>query len=104
MIIRVDESVVLEQPNDMQHFSVVAAPTSDVDEELRNSGWGCFDGTSAWIRVDAVRQALPVDEMPVGWEAQFSIMIDFASANGWLSNSGDLIRSHVDRSPAGEKK
>lgn len=57
---------------------------------------GEFDGTHAWVRIDALRRAARSAGVPDGWEAGFDDMVVFARSKGWVSDDGDAVRVHVE--------
>jgi hypothetical protein len=97
MYIRVTgRGVSLEEPEDTGKFSVsVSAPSDDLDQVLRASGWGMTDGAEALINVEMVQRAAS-GRVTNSWPDDFKIMIDYARRQGWLSPDERFVRAHVE--------
>jgi hypothetical protein len=97
MYIRVTgSSVSLEEPEDTRKLSItVGAPSEDLDQVLRGSGWGMTDGAEALIDVEVLRRAAS-GRVTANWNDDFKIMIDYARSRGWLSPDERFVRAHVE--------
>lgn len=97
MYIRVARrGVSLEEPEDTRKFSVsVAAPSDDLDQALRASGWGMTDGAEALINVEMVQRAAS-GRVTDSWQDDFKIRIDYARSCGRLSPNERSVRAHVE--------
>jgi hypothetical protein len=98
VMVQRDGRCALEAADDTNSFSVQAAD-GDLDELLRSHSWGRFDGTAAWISVEALRKAA-AGHVPDDWPARFDAMLTFAESKGWLSDDGSAVRGHVEPRPA----
>jgi hypothetical protein len=88
----------LDEPDDTSRFKLVAPAAVDLEQALGDSGWGSYDGSHAWIRISAVREAAR-GRVAHGWDERFAGMVDFAGERGWLDPSRSSIRCHVELTP-----
>lgn len=49
-----------------------------------------------WVTIDQIRSL--VGETNADWESNFTAMLGYASGKGWMSDSGDMILAHIERS------
>jgi hypothetical protein len=63
------------------------------DQTLRAAGIGIVELGHAWVRIEFLRAAGPVDS---GWAAGFAAMISYAETNGWVSGDGSSVRAHLE--------
>ena len=85
----------LDDPEDTSSFKLVATAATELAVLLGSSGWGTYDGSHAWIRIEALREAAS-GRVADGWDERFAGMVDFADKHGWLDASRTSIRCHVE--------
>ncbi|WP_432488258.1 hypothetical protein [Kineococcus sp. SYSU DK018] len=76
--------------------AAAAAPADAVDGALRDAGAGHLDaaGRHAWLRLTWLRAQGPDEPR---WLEGFAAMIAHATAQGWTSEDGTLVRAHLER-------
>jgi hypothetical protein len=99
VIVRVDlgpepPAVALEEPEDCRAFHVAATGGGDLDRVAAAVGRRA-DGEDVYVDVDLVRR-LAAGRVEPSWEQDFVAMLDFARTKGWLDESGQGIRAHVE--------
>lgn len=88
-------ATTLEDPANLKALSVTA-PAYLANDELAAAvaPWGRIDGDHAWLRIDRLRDAV----VAAGTDgAAFDGMIDYARGAGWVDDTGEHVRAHVDR-------
>jgi hypothetical protein len=88
--------VELEEPSDCARFHVVATGEPDgarLGQVLAGQGVGRTEGDGALIEIAAVR-GLAAGRVGDEWETDFTVMLEYARAKGWLA--GSAIRAHVE--------
>jgi hypothetical protein len=93
-----EATLELIEPDDCKRFHVAVhgGDRARLAESLTATGVGCLDESGdAYIEAAAVRQ-LASGRVSSAWEADFSAMLAYASTKGWLSDTGNAIRAHVE--------
>ena len=99
MIVRVDlaaspAAVTLDEPDDCRRFHVAAAGGRDAAQVGEAVGRADESG-DVFVDVGLVRR-LAAGRVGEAWEKDFAGMLDFARSKGWLDESGQAIRAHVE--------
>jgi hypothetical protein len=77
-----------------------AGSRSSIDEVLRRSGLGAWDGGSeAGLNVAELRRRAAAEDVPPDWGQRWEAMIAYARRQGWLSADGTTVRAHVVNLP-----
>jgi hypothetical protein len=88
-------SQVLEA-DDLKHFSVrVTEPAASERLSLTLGPLGQLAGDHAWINIESLRQ----ESGRAGdseWSAQFDAMVTYAASKGWVDDTGERLRAHLD--------
>lgn len=89
--------VTLEQPDDFTAFHVAVAGGAVSDDRLAAAlaPHGRLEDDHAWVEVEAVR-ALAGEAATAEWQTAFDAMLDYARSKGYLDESGDAIRAHLE--------
>ena len=99
MVIVVDvdgRTVSLQDPDDVKRFHVAAAGRRDEAALAAAIGdLGRVDGDEVWVRVPAVR-AMAAGRVSPSWEDDFAGMLEYARSKGWLDDTGDSVKAHVE--------
>jgi hypothetical protein len=90
----------LVEPENTRAFSASFSPTvavADRSEAVAASGVGELDGDGQhiYVRVEVLRQ-LAAGRVGPSWEDEFSAMLAYARKKGWMNDSGDSVRAHVE--------
>ena len=91
----------LAEPDDCKrfHVAVQGGDHAGLAEALAAAGAGSLDGSGeALIDIAAVRR-LASGRVTSGWDDDFAAMLAYAGTKGWLSETGDAIRAHVEWIP-----
>jgi hypothetical protein len=91
-------TVTLEEPEDCKQFHVtlVAGDVAGLGDALIARGAGTMRSPDeAMIDVSWVRREA-AGRVTEGWEEDFAGMLGYARSKGWLDESGDAIRAHVE--------
>ena len=73
-----------------------AGSRSSLDEALRRSGLGAWDGgTEADLHVPGLRSRAAAEDVSSDWAQRWEAMIAYARRKGWLSADGTTVRAHV---------
>jgi hypothetical protein len=83
----------LDDPDDLERFSVEVRGDGDLSAAL--APFGRIEGEHAWIAVDMVR-ASARDRVGEGWHERFEAMLAHAATKGWLDESGEHLRAHIE--------
>lgn len=71
--------------------TATAAATSAAD------AWGYFFGGHVWVsRERIIAEVEPFHEHVSRWREQFDGMIAYATKQGWLDETGQFVRAHVE--------
>jgi hypothetical protein len=103
MFVRVDLGpippvVTLEEPDDTKrfHMSVVGGrDTGLVFGALVDAAAGRLEGDDAFITIDALRR-MAAGRVGSEWDDDFASMIDIARSKGWIDETGNAVRAHVE--------
>jgi hypothetical protein len=90
--------VTLEEPADCARFAVVVGGSGDapaLERALVSASVGRMEQDEALVAVAAVRR-LASGSVGVGWEEDFTAMLEYAGGRGWLTEDGVAIRAHVE--------
>jgi hypothetical protein len=98
IVIPNDGQVELEDPNGFTLFSVAAANPSAaaVLDAMAGQASAAPEDDHVFVAVTAVR-SLAGDHVDREWEAGMAKMLEFAGKNGWLNESGDAIKAHIEQ-------
>jgi hypothetical protein len=90
--------VTLEEPDDTKRFHVTVLGGTDpglVYGAMVDAAAGRLEGDDAWVAVDAVRR-LAAGRVGPGWDAELAAMLEYAATKGWLDQTANTIRAHVE--------
>lgn len=95
VVVRSDpDAATIDQIDDLKSLAVSAC--TDVwprlDCILRDHRLGRFDGSHAWLDIDALRGAVPVTDR--AWHQSFNSMMQYAEKNEWVSADHRSVRAH----------
>jgi hypothetical protein len=94
-IVVAGRNVSLSQPDVFTAFDVLTDLEVDgVLAALDESGAPCGDPRHVFVAVSAIR-SLAGDAVTEAWERDFGRMCDYAASNGWLNETGDMIKAHL---------
>lgn len=98
IVISADGQVDLEDPRGFTSFSVAAAnPTAgEVLKAMAGTASPADEDDHVFVAVSGVR-SLAGDHVDEDWEAGMAKMIDFAGKSGWLDQSGEGIKAHIEQ-------
>lgn len=91
-------SAELAEPENLKQFHVALPQGGDAALALQALG---SDGAPAdgsdhvWVSVAAVRR-WAAGRVGPDWESDFSKMLEYADSNGWLDDTGSLMRAHIE--------
>lgn len=90
-------TVSLEETNDFTTFHVVASGLgpNEVPGVLAALGVGRPVDNDVFIDVSALRR-LARDVRSPSWDESFDTMVAYARGKGWMSDSGDALRAHIE--------
>jgi|SRR5580704_14773770 hypothetical protein len=91
----------VHEAEDLKRFSVRATERADPEELSRALGSFGQLATDdhAWINIDALRaESGHADDLE--WAAGFDGMIAYATSKGWVDESGERVRAHLEFDPA----
>ena len=91
----------LVEPDDCKRFHVAVhgGDHAGLAEALTAAGAGSLDESGdAFIDIAAVRR-LASGRVTPGWDDDFAAMLAYAGTKGWLSDTGDAIRAHIEWTP-----
>ncbi len=103
MIIDVDltgaaAAIELAEPEDCKRFHVAVrgGDAAALGEALTAGGVGrLLPAGEAMIDTAAVRR-MAQGQVPAGWDEDFAAMLGYAQSKGWLDDTGEAIRAHVE--------
>lgn len=87
--------------NDLKSFSVHLSEPAVPEKLSRTLGplGRLAESDHVWIIIDALRAASGRAD-DAEWSAQFDAMIAYAASQGWVDETGELVRAHVEFGPA----
>ena len=92
ILVRSDAAELLD-PNTFTSFDV-AAPGLDMAAAVSALGADpCDEARHMFVPIDLVRSL--AGDVGETWNEQFSAMLDYAAKNGWISDAGTHIKTHV---------
>ena len=97
MLIRVSAAgAVLESPEDLKRFKLVAAQGLE-GEALQQALGGAarLEGEHAWVSPEWIREASGLAN-DAAWQDGFLHMLSFAGRHGWVNDAGE-VRAHIER-------
>lgn len=86
----------LEDPDDFTAFAVAAPAGSESEMEDLVGALGRYDGTHVWVDRAALAGLAGERAHDPAWKQGLAQMVDYAEANGFLSDDGAAIRAHVE--------
>lgn len=99
MIIRVAQGRVdLQDADEFKSFKIVAAPgvsPAGLRDALAGIATVEADGKTAWVTRAAVRR-LRGPTPPAEWLAAFDRMIESVRRFGWVNDTDDTVRAHIE--------
>lgn len=61
------------------------------------ASWGYFEAGHVWVsRERIIAEVEPFHEHAARWREQFEAMIGYAQKQGWLDDTGQFVRAHVE--------
>jgi hypothetical protein len=92
--------------NDLKSFSVHLSEPAGPEKLSRTLGplgplGQLAESDHVWIIIDALRAASGRAD-DAEWSAQFDAMIAYAASQGWVDETGELVRAHVEFGPVSE--
>ncbi len=97
-MITADGEVELEHPGEFTSFSVAAVDpeVSVVLEALGEHGSQTSEDDHVFVAIEAVRR-LAGENVDDTWESGLSKMVTYAGTKGWMSDSGEAIKAHIEQ-------
>jgi hypothetical protein len=91
----------VHEAEDLKRFSVHATEHAAPEELSRTLGsFGELAADDhAWINIDALRAESGRADDPE-WAAGFDGMIAYATSKGWVDETGERVRAHLEFGPA----
>jgi hypothetical protein len=89
-------TVALEDPDDFTAFSVSAPADAEAALSDRLGALGDYDGHHAWVDREALADLAGERAADPAWREGLSAMVDYARAEGFLSEDESAIRAHVE--------
>lgn len=90
--------VSLEEPDDTRRFHLAVRGGADpalVFGALVDAAAGRLEGDDAWITIDAIRR-IAAGRVGPGWDDDFTAMLDYARAKGWLDEATHALQAHIE--------
>lgn len=90
--------VTLEEPDDCTRFHLAVVGGDDLARvfgALVDAAAGRLEGDHAWITIDAIRR-MAAGRVGDDWDARFDGMLAYARTKGWVDDTGNLIRAHIE--------
>ena len=103
MFVRVDVGperpvLTLEQPDDCTKFHLTVMGGQDLARvfgALVNAAAGRLEGDHAYVTIDALRR-LAAGRVGADWDERFDAMLGYAQKMGWIDDTANTIRAHVE--------
>lgn len=99
MILNIDTDsgvVLVSEPQDCKRLSAVLTGSGSLTNALGSLGRADEDGEHLWIDISKLRAAAaPAGD--AGWASQYEGMIRYATSKGWVDQSLQQVRVHIDR-------
>ena len=91
----------LDDAENLRAFAAVVHGEGDasaLQAALGDLGTVDDDGEHVWLLAAGVRELAGSLNRDPEWTKGFDGMVAYAQSKGWVSESGDAIRAHIDRS------
>lgn len=95
------EAVDIQEPDDCGSLRVASTlALADIDRILRNTGAGTLLGEGhILLDIASLHTAARKAAESPDWDANWSRMLDYATARGWVFDDGRTVRAHLDGAP-----